>query len=93
MLRDGIMAARPPLSEERLVTVERLAAFAGERGRSILELAISWLASQPRVGSIITGVTKAEQVAANAAAAEWLLNPGELAAVDAIVANEAHAPD
>ena len=79
MLRDGIMAARPPLSDERLATVERLAAFAEERGHSILELAMSWLASQPSIGAIIAGVTKADQVVANAAAADWRLSAEDLA--------------
>ncbi len=92
MLRDGIMAARPPLSDERLATVERLAAFAEERGHSILELALSWLASQHCIGAIIAGVTKAEQVVANAAAAEWDLSADELAAVQAIVAQDGEAP-
>jgi aryl-alcohol dehydrogenase-like predicted oxidoreductase len=93
MLRDGIMAARPPLSDERLATVERLAGFAEERGHSLLELAVSWLASQPGVGAIITGVTKADQVVANAAAADWSLSADELAAVDLIVAQESASAD
>lgn len=58
MLRDGLMAARPPLSDERLATVERLADFAEQRGHSILELAVSWLASQPTIGAIIAGVNQ-----------------------------------
>jgi aryl-alcohol dehydrogenase-like predicted oxidoreductase len=92
MLRDGIMAARPPLSDERLATVERLAAFAEERGHSILELAISWLASQRNIGAIIAGATKPEQVEANAAAADWQLSAEELAAVDAIAARDHGVP-
>lgn len=91
MLRQGIMGSRPPLSDERLATVEQLAAFAEEQGRSLLELAISWLACQPTVASILTGVTKPEQVIANASAARWRLTPDELAAVEAIVAQEAEA--
>jgi len=87
MLRDGIMAARPPLSDTRLATVERLAAFAEKQGHSVLELAISWLASQPSIAAIITGATKAEQVVANAVAADWHLSPDDFAAVDAIVAH------
>jgi aryl-alcohol dehydrogenase-like predicted oxidoreductase len=92
MLRDGIMAARPPLSDARLATVERLAAFAEERGHSMLELAISWLASQRCIGAVIAGVTKAEQVVANAAAADWQLSADELAAVEAIVGREGETP-
>jgi aryl-alcohol dehydrogenase-like predicted oxidoreductase len=89
MLRDGLMARRPPFSEERLTTVERLSAFALERGHSLLELAISWLVSQPLVRAVITGVTKAEQVIENAAASEWQLNSEDIARVDEIVADEA----
>lgn len=93
MLRDGIMARRPPLSDERLRTVERLSDFAEERGHSLLALAISWLAAQPLVGSVITGATKAEQVISNAAAADWQLGAEDLAAIDAIVAHEAEIED
>jgi aryl-alcohol dehydrogenase-like predicted oxidoreductase len=88
VLREGALARRAPLSDERLGTVERLSAFAEERGRSLLELAISWLACQPIVGSVITGVTKAEHVIANAAAAQWRLTAEDIAAIDDIVAQE-----
>jgi aryl-alcohol dehydrogenase-like predicted oxidoreductase len=93
MLRQGLMASRPPLSDERLATVERLREFAAEHDRTLLELAVSWLAAQPGVGSVIAGVTTAEQAVDNAAAADWELTSQDLAAVDAIVAYEGHAPD
>ena len=88
MLRDGIMARRPPLSDERLATVEHLTDFAQAQGRTLLELAVSWLVSQPVVGSVITGVTKAEQVLANAAAADWELSAQDLAEIEGIVTAE-----
>jgi aryl-alcohol dehydrogenase-like predicted oxidoreductase len=59
--------------------LEALEAFARERGRSLLELAIGALASQPGVPSVIAGATSGEQVRANAAAADWELTPDELA--------------
>jgi aryl-alcohol dehydrogenase-like predicted oxidoreductase len=40
--------------------VERLEAFAERRGRSLLELAFSWLAARPCVSSIIAGATRPE---------------------------------
>jgi aryl-alcohol dehydrogenase-like predicted oxidoreductase len=88
MLRDGLMARRPPMSEERLDTVERLRAFAAERGHTLLELAISWLVTRPEVGSVITGATRAEQIVANATSAEWELSAEDAATVDLIVAQE-----
>lgn len=66
-------------------TVEALERFACARGISMLDLAIGGLAAQPAVGSVISGVSKPEQVSANAAAAEWEPTPGDLEALDAAV--------
>jgi len=88
MFRDGMMASRPPLSDARLTTVERLTTFAGARGHTLLELAVSWLVAQPVIASVLTGVTRAAQVVANAAAADWEMTADEVAAVAAIVAAE-----
>jgi aryl-alcohol dehydrogenase-like predicted oxidoreductase len=66
------------IEDERLARVERLTAWAEERGHTILELAVSALASTPGVTSIIAGATKPEQVRANAAAAGWELSEAEL---------------
>lgn len=62
--------------------VERLAAFCEARGRSLLELAMGWLASRPLVASIIAGATTPEQVELNARAVSWKLTPDDLAAID-----------
>ena len=51
--------------------IEQLQAFAGQQGVSLLELAIGGLAAQPAVASVITGVTRPEQVRQNVAAARW----------------------
>jgi aryl-alcohol dehydrogenase-like predicted oxidoreductase len=64
--------------------VERLTAFAGERDRSLLELAMSWLACLPHMASVIAGATSPEQVRANAGAAGWVLTADEMAEVDAL---------
>jgi aryl-alcohol dehydrogenase-like predicted oxidoreductase len=65
-------------------TIERLQRFAEEQGHSLLELAIAGLASRPGVASVIAGATKPEQVRANAAAGDWQLTTGQLAALDEI---------
>jgi aryl-alcohol dehydrogenase-like predicted oxidoreductase len=74
------------LSEQSLNRVEALIAFAEKRGRTILELAVSWLASRPQVASVIAGATSPEQVRANAAAADWPLKGDDLAEIDRILA-------
>lgn len=72
------------ISDERLATTRALEAFATDAGHSLLELAMSWLATQGSVASVIAGATRPEQVRANAAAAGWRLDAKELAEVDRI---------
>lgn len=72
------------LNDRNLRTVEALREFAESRGHTLLELAFGWLLAQPAVASVIAGATRPEQVRANAAAAGWVLNEEELAAVDRI---------
>jgi aryl-alcohol dehydrogenase-like predicted oxidoreductase len=64
----------------------RLTDFAAERGHSLLELAIGWLASQPAVGSVITGATRVEQIEQNGLAGDWRLTRDELRQVDELSA-------
>jgi len=73
------------LNENNLAIVESLIAFAESRGHTLLELAMSWLAMQPTVASVIAGATSPQQVRANAAAAGWRLSQAELAELDKIV--------
>ena len=75
---DGLLNAR----SWRLV--KDLREFAARRGHTLLELAMSWLASQPNISSIIAGTTRPEQVEANAAAVGWELSQPELAEIDRI---------
>jgi aryl-alcohol dehydrogenase-like predicted oxidoreductase len=62
--------------------VEDLTAFAARRGHSLLELAMSWLASRPYLASIIAGATTPEQVEQNVAAVDWELSAADLAEID-----------
>jgi aryl-alcohol dehydrogenase-like predicted oxidoreductase len=73
------------LAEDTLERVEALRAFAEGRGRTLLELAISWLISRPTVTSVIAGATRPEQVRANTAAARWALSEGDEAGVAGIL--------
>ena len=72
------------LSDKAFDVVERLEAFAAERDRTLLELAMSWLAGLPRMASIIAGATRPEQVRDNASSVGWTLTDEERAEVDAL---------
>jgi aryl-alcohol dehydrogenase-like predicted oxidoreductase len=75
-------AADRNLTEENWTIVERLEAFATERGHTLLELALSWLACRPAVASVIAGATKPEQVEANVRAVSWRLTPEDIEEID-----------
>ncbi|MGA2836913.1 MAG: aldo/keto reductase [Acidimicrobiales bacterium] len=72
------------LSDRNFDIVDAATKWAGERGHSVLELALAWLAAKPVVASVIAGATKPEQVRANVVAADWRLTPGEVAEIDAL---------
>jgi aryl-alcohol dehydrogenase-like predicted oxidoreductase len=74
------------MTEVNWQIVERLEEFCAKRGRTMLELAFSWLAARPTVSSIIAGATKPEQVEQNVKAADWQLTPEEIAEIDRLTA-------
>jgi len=75
-------AANKFLTEERIAATEKLDAFARARGRTLLELAMSWLAARSAVASIIAGATTADQVRANARSVEWRLTADDVREID-----------
>ncbi|HZC06883.1 MAG TPA: aldo/keto reductase [Ktedonobacterales bacterium] len=73
------------LNRADLETAQRLDAWARERDHTVAELALAWLAAQPSVATVISGVRSAEQVAANARSGEWKLSAGDLEAIEDIL--------
>ena len=72
------------LVEDHWRKVERLEGFCAERGRSLLELAFSWLLARSVVASVIAGATRPEQVEQNAKAGGWALTAEDMAEIDRI---------
>ena len=80
--KDGRLAlreemARNILTEANYEIVEKIAGFADRCGRTVLDVAIGWLAHQKHVGSVIAGATRPEQVEQNVAAGNWDLTDEE----------------
>ena len=93
--RNGIMPADARLTntqrladryhtETNWARTEKLADFCEAQGKTLVELAVSWLLSRPIVSSVIAGATKPEQIEANVKAADWELTAEDLAAIDAV---------
>jgi aryl-alcohol dehydrogenase-like predicted oxidoreductase len=72
------------VTEENWRKVAALEAFCARRGRSLLELAFSWLLARPGVASVIAGATRPEQLEQNVKAGDWTLSAEDMAEIDAI---------
>jgi aryl-alcohol dehydrogenase-like predicted oxidoreductase len=85
--RLSVMGARAAaaLSDKNFDKVEKLTAWAEERGHTVLELAFAWLLGHPVISSVIAGATSPEQVKANAATAGWTLSPEEVQEVSGLI--------
>ena len=70
------------VSDSNLAKVERLGKVAEEAGLTIVELALSWLASHEVVSSVIAGATRPDQVEANAKLTRGDLDEDLFEAVD-----------
>jgi aryl-alcohol dehydrogenase-like predicted oxidoreductase len=81
------------MTDTNWTRLERLTAFAEQRGYKLLDVAISWILARPLVASVIAGATKPEQVEANVKAAALTLTAEDMAELDKITAglDSAHA--
>jgi aryl-alcohol dehydrogenase-like predicted oxidoreductase len=74
------------LGENPWPKLERLEKFCAARGRSMLELAVSWLLAKPELASVIAGATKPEQIESNVRAVRWKPTKEDLAEIDRLTA-------
>jgi len=72
------------MNDRNLDIVQKLDAFAKQHGKTLLELAFSWLAARPQVSSVIAGASSPEQIEQNVKAIAWTLTPDDMAAIDQI---------
>ena len=80
------------MGERNMSAIEALVDLAGSHGHTVLELAFAWLLARPTVASVIAGAMSPAQVAANTAAASWVLDESDLAAIDDLVPADPAGP-
>ena len=73
------------LAQADFDVLEALENFAASHGFELLTLAISALAAQPAIASVISGASRPEQPARNVSAANWKMTQEDLAEIDRIV--------
>ena len=74
---------------QALAGVERLKAMAAEYGRTVSQLALAWVVSQPGVTVALAGAKRQWQIAETAAAGDWTLDAAEIARVEACMTGDA----
>ena len=73
------------MTDDNYTKVEKLSAWAQERGHTIGHLAHAWLLAKPEVSSVISGATRLEQMQENAKASDWALTADEVKHIDEIL--------
>ncbi|MEV4758472.1 aldo/keto reductase [Micromonospora sp. NPDC049559] len=81
-----------PVTDRDWRVVDALERVADELGRSMAQVAINWVATQPAVGSVIIGASSAEQLTANLAALDFEIPPEARHRLDEAGAPEPAAP-
>ena len=72
----------------QLRVVERMRPIAARHGKSVAQLAISWVLGNPAVTVALVGIRRTEELKENVAAVEWRLSPDERQEIDTIFAEE-----
>ena len=70
---------------DNLEKVDRLKEMAADRGYSVAQLALAWVASEPTVSVALVGTRRPEEMEENAAAADWDLSAEEREEIRAVV--------
>jgi aryl-alcohol dehydrogenase-like predicted oxidoreductase len=74
--RFGAEGAPPrPLGDRDWQVIEELERVAADLGRSMAQVAINWVATQPAIGSVIIGASSPEQLDSNLAALDFEIPP------------------
>ena len=89
--RRSLMAFGQPIFKgqnflDNLKKVDTLKEMAADKGFSVAQLALSWVASEPTVSVALVGTRRPEEIQENAAAADWELSPSERDEIKAVVA-------
>lgn len=79
---------RESFRDEEIETASRIATVARDVGATPSQLAIAWCLRRPEVTSAITGASRPEQIAENAAAADVDLSDDVLAHIETLLGNE-----
>ncbi|SIN79351.1 L-glyceraldehyde 3-phosphate reductase [Algoriphagus halophilus] len=84
--KDGRYLKAEQISEEKLSMISKLNGIAKTRDQSLAQMAIAWLLKDPRITSVLVGVSKPEQLDDNVAAINnTVFGPAEIEQIKSII--------
>jgi L-glyceraldehyde 3-phosphate reductase len=84
--KDGRYLKPEQIAPEKLAKIQALNEIAGQRGQTLAQMAIAWLLKDPRITSVLIGVSKPEQLDDNVAAVKnSQFNDNERSAIESIL--------
>ena len=84
--KDGRYLKPEQVAPEKLAVIQRLNELALRRGQTLAQLAIAWLLKDPRISSVLVGVSRPEQLDDNVAAIQnSQFSAEELAEIEGIL--------
>ena len=88
--RRNLMAFGQPLFEgqnflDNLAKVDRLKEIAADKGLTVAQLALSWVASESTVSVALVGTRRPEEMEENVKAIEWVMTPSEREEIRSVV--------
>jgi L-glyceraldehyde 3-phosphate reductase len=80
---------RDMLDDARIAGLRELNRIAGDRGQTLAQMAVAWVLRDPRMTSVVVGASSVQQLTDTVAAVENTeFSPDELAAIDAVAADD-----
>ncbi|MBN3518853.1 L-glyceraldehyde 3-phosphate reductase [Algoriphagus lutimaris] len=84
--KDGRYLKAEQISEEKLSMISKLNDIAKTRNQTLAQMAIAWLLKDPRITSVLVGVSKPEQLDDNVAAINnTIFGPAEIEQIKSII--------
>ena len=71
--------------EQLIEKTDKLKEYAGNKGKTIIELALAWVMAKPGIAAAIGGANTPEQIQENVKAMDWEMTPEELREIEEIV--------
>ena len=88
-VKDGRYLKKEQITKDILDKVSQLNAIAEQRGQSLAQMAIAWLLKDPRITSVLVGVSSPKQMIDNVKTLENLnFSETELASIEKILGNK-----